>query len=116
MYASAPPEDQGLISGIVQTVAQVSTGVTFAIGSSFITSSDPEVLLGEYRKSFYVAMAFAGAAAIIAVLFVKPIAKSEKAASDVESVSRQDDTPSDPAETPEARLREELETKEVLKI
>jgi hypothetical protein len=88
VFASAPPKDQGLISGIIQTVAQVCTGISFAIGSSFISSADPKILLGEYKKSFYVAMAFAGAGAVVAVVFVKPQAKKEvKAVSDVESMA-----------------------------
>jgi hypothetical protein len=85
-FASAPLEDQGLISGIVQTVAQVSTGVSFAIGSSFIESANPEVLLGQYRKSFYVSMAFAGMAGLVSLVFLKNVPKREEVAKeDVES-------------------------------
>jgi len=110
VYASAPAEDQGLISGIVQTVAQISTGVAFAVGSSFIRGERPEVLLGQYRKSFYVAMAFAGAGAVVAALFVKTVKKREgqgegKGKSDVESVATPEDSPSVFAE-PDAEKEE----------
>lgn len=95
VYASAPPEDQGLISGIVQTVAQVSTGVAFAIGSSFISSNEPEALLREYRKSFYVSMAFAGVGGLVALVFVKPLVKVGKGGSDAESLSVREEVKSD---------------------
>ncbi|KAH8586129.1 major facilitator superfamily domain-containing protein, partial [Bisporella sp. PMI_857] len=35
-YAATPPEDQGLVSGIIQTSAQVATALGLAIGSSFL--------------------------------------------------------------------------------
>lgn len=92
-FASSPIEDQGLISGIVQTVAQVSTGVSFAIGSSFIENAEPDVLLGQYRKSFYVSMALAGMAGLISLIFLKNVPQREEAEvkNDEESVVRSDE-------------------------
>lgn len=100
-FASSPLEDQGLISGIVQTVAQVSTGISFAIGSSFIESSDPEVLLGQYRKSFYVSMAFAGMAFLISLLFLKNVPKREEIKDNEESAVRSDEEAAVPEEKAE---------------
>lgn len=77
-FASSPLDDQGLISGIVQTVAQVSTGISFAIGSSFIEAAEPEALLEQYRKSFYVSMALAGLAFITSLVFLKNVPKREE--------------------------------------
>ncbi|KAH6723086.1 major facilitator superfamily domain-containing protein [Leptodontidium sp. MPI-SDFR-AT-0119] len=67
-YAATPPEDQGLVSGIIQTSAQVATALGLAIGSSFLSSETPKGLLPEYRNSFYVAIAFGCAGAIVALV------------------------------------------------
>ncbi|KAH7378033.1 major facilitator superfamily domain-containing protein [Cadophora sp. MPI-SDFR-AT-0126] len=72
-YAATPPEDQGLIAGIIQTSAQVATALGQAIGSSFLSAETPEELLPEYRNSFYVAIAFGIAGSAVALLFIKPI-------------------------------------------
>ncbi|PVH83946.1 MFS general substrate transporter [Cadophora sp. DSE1049] len=72
-YAATPPEDQGLVSGIIQTSAQVATALGLAIGSSFLSSESPEGLLPEYRNSFYVAIAFGGVGAIVGLIWLKPI-------------------------------------------
>ncbi|KAL2061113.1 hypothetical protein VTL71DRAFT_7386 [Oculimacula yallundae] len=72
-YAATPPEDQGLVSGILQTSAQVATALGLAIGSSFLSSNTPKDLLPEYKNSFYVAIAFGCAGAIVALLWVTPI-------------------------------------------
>jgi Major Facilitator Superfamily len=76
-FASAPPEDQGLISGILQTVAQLATALAFAIASSLISAKTPEGLLPQYRNSFYISIACAGLAAIVSVIFLSPIKPEE---------------------------------------
>ncbi|KAH9204929.1 hypothetical protein DL95DRAFT_471041 [Leptodontidium sp. 2 PMI_412] len=50
-YAATPPEDQGLVSGILQTSAQVATALGLAIGSSFLSSETPKDLLPEYFET-----------------------------------------------------------------
>lgn len=73
-YAATPPKDQGLVSGIIQTSAQVATALGLAIGSSFLSSDTPKDLLPEYRRSFWVAIAFGGAGALVALIFIKSVA------------------------------------------
>ncbi|KAG4411699.1 hypothetical protein IFR04_015174 [Cadophora malorum] len=72
-YAATSSEDQGLVSGIIQTSAQVSTALDLAIGSSFLSSETPKGLLPEYRNSFYVAIAFGCAGAIVGLIWLKSI-------------------------------------------
>ncbi|KAG4432240.1 hypothetical protein IFR05_012273 [Cadophora sp. M221] len=95
-YAATPPEDQGLVSGIIQTSAQVATALGLAIGSSFLSSETPKDLLSEYRNSFYVAVAFGCAGAIVALVWIKPIpprpSNSKKA--DVEMLQSGVESPS----------------------
>ncbi|TFK54877.1 MFS general substrate transporter [Heliocybe sulcata] len=78
VYASARLEDQGLISGVIQTVAQVSNATAIGIASSFVKGGTKEQLLEQYKRSFYLAIAFAGLAVLIAVLFVRPISPKPK--------------------------------------
>lgn len=73
VYAATPPEDQGLVSGIIQTSAQVATALGLAIGSSFLSSDNPKDLLPEYRHSFYVAVTFGIAGGIVALIWINPI-------------------------------------------
>lgn len=77
--SSAPAEMQGLIAGILQTVAQLGTAMGFAIASSQIsTTGTPQELLSDYRNSFYTAMTFGGLAFILAILLIKPLKTVEK--------------------------------------
>lgn len=95
-YAATPPEDQGLVSGIIQTSAQVATALGLAIGSSFLSSETPKGLLPEYRNSFYVAIAFGCAGAIVALVWIKPIAPrpSNSKKADVEMLQSGVESPS----------------------
>lgn len=72
-YAATPAEDQGLVSGIVQTSAQIATALGLAIASSFLSGDTPETLLPQYRNSFWTAVAFGGAGSLVALFFVKSI-------------------------------------------
>lgn len=73
VFSSAPPEEQGLISGILQTVAQVSNAIAFAIGSSLVNSTELGALLVEYRNSFYFCIGCSGLAALVGVIFLTPV-------------------------------------------
>ncbi|KZT26432.1 MFS general substrate transporter [Neolentinus lepideus HHB14362 ss-1] len=84
VYASAPQEEQGLISGIVQMAGQISTALAFGIGSSFVTGGTREQLLEQYRRSFYLAVALAGLAVVTAVVFVRSIPPKPKKNEDEE--------------------------------
>lgn len=88
-YAATPSEDQGLVSGIVQTSAQVATALGLAIGSSFLSANTPEALVPEYRNSFWVAVAFGGAGSLTALIFIKPI-PPKAAVSKLKDVEKQD--------------------------
>ncbi|TFK54595.1 MFS general substrate transporter [Heliocybe sulcata] len=88
-YASAPPEEQGLISGIVQMAAQVATALASGIASSFISGGTREQLLEQYRRSFYLAVALAGLAVVIAAVFIRPIPPKPKKSTDEERVSNE---------------------------
>jgi hypothetical protein len=73
VFSSAPPDEQGLISGLIQTVAQISTAMTFAVGSSLVSSTKPAALLLDYRNSFYFCAGCTGLAALVSVLFLCPV-------------------------------------------
>jgi MFS family permease len=73
VFASSPAEEQGLVSGILQTVAQVSTAIAFAIGSSLVNNTEQTALLADYRKSFYMCIACSLSAALVAVIFLSPV-------------------------------------------
>lgn len=95
-YAATPPKDQGLVSGIIQTSAQIATALGLAIGSSFLSSETPKDLLPEYRNSFWVAVAFGGAGALVALIWIKPVAPrpSNSKKEDVEMLSSGVESPS----------------------
>lgn len=78
--SSAPNDMQGLIAGILQTVAQLGTALGFAIASSLIHGETKEELKEAYRNSFYTAMAFGAASFILAVVFIKSSMVSQKGA------------------------------------
>jgi hypothetical protein len=86
-YAATPSEDQGLVSGIIQTSAQIATALGLAIGSSFLSADTPEGLLSQYRNSYWVAVAFGGAGALVALVFIKPI-QSKLAPKDSEDIEK----------------------------
>ena len=73
VFSSAPPDEQGLISGLIQTVAQISTAMTFAVGSSLVSSAKPAALLLDYRNSFYFCAGCTGLAVLVSVLFLRPV-------------------------------------------
>jgi len=73
VFTSAPPDEQGLISGLLQTVAQISTAMTFAIGNSVVSSTKPAALLLGYRNSFYFCAGCTGLAVLVSVLFLRPV-------------------------------------------
>lgn len=73
VYEGTPADEQGLVAGIIQTIAQVSTAVAFGIGSSMVSGHTPEDLLTQYRHSFYFSIACAGGVAVIAAFWVKSI-------------------------------------------
>ena len=93
-YAATPPKDQGLVSGIIQTSAQVSTALGLAIGSSFLSSETPEGLLPEYRNSFYVAIAFGCAGAVVGLIWLKSIPPRPSKSKKEDPESRQSGVPS----------------------
>lgn len=76
VFSSAPPDEHGLISGLIQTVAQISIAVTFAVGSSLVSSTQPAALLLDYRNSFYFCAGCTGSAVLVSVLFLRPVAIS----------------------------------------
>lgn len=59
---------------------QISTALAFAIGSSFLSSHVQEVLFHQYKHSFYAGASFAGMAAVIAILFVRPVEEAVRIA------------------------------------
>jgi hypothetical protein len=73
VFSSAPPDEQGLISGLIQTVAQISTAMTFAVGSSLVSSTKPAALLLGYRNSFYFCAGCTGLAVLVSALFLRPV-------------------------------------------
>jgi hypothetical protein len=73
VFSSAPPEEQGVISGILQTTAQVSTAIAFAVGSSLVSSTEPAALLIDYRNSFYFCIGCSGLGALVAIFFLSPV-------------------------------------------
>ena len=73
VFSNAPPDEQGLISGLIQTVAQISTAMTFAVGSSLVSSTKPAALLLDYRNSFYFCAGCTGLAVLVSVLFLRPV-------------------------------------------
>lgn len=75
VFSGSSPEEQGLVSGILQTVAQVLIAIAFAMGSSSVSSTDPAGLLVDYRNSFYFRIACTGVVALVALLFLKPADK-----------------------------------------
>jgi MFS family permease len=92
-YAATPAEDQGLVSGIVQTSAQIATALGLAIASSFLSGNTPETLLPQYRNSFWTAVAFGGSGSLVALFFVKsiPPRPSSKVVADEEKLSLESD-------------------------
>jgi hypothetical protein len=92
-YAATPAEDQGLVSGIIQTSAQIATALGLAIASSFLSGTTPETLLPQYRNSFWTAVAFGGAGSLVALFFVKSISPrpSSKLVIDEEKSSAESD-------------------------
>ncbi|KAH8820201.1 major facilitator superfamily domain-containing protein [Xylogone sp. PMI_703] len=69
--ASAPIADQGIVAGVVQSVAQASIAVAFSISGSFLTGQTRQSLLKGYQNSFYCACGFSGAALLITLLFLR---------------------------------------------
>lgn len=89
IFTSAPPDEQGLISGLIQTVAQISIAITFAIGSSIVSSTQPAALLLDYRNSFYFCAGCTGLAVLVSVLFLRPVAIKAEASCDKDERTRQ---------------------------
>jgi hypothetical protein len=83
-FASAPSEDQSVISGTIQTVAQISGALAFAIGAAFVSGSSVETLVPQYRHSCYVGVAFCGMGVLTAFNFVKSAPKVVPEFDDVE--------------------------------
>lgn len=83
VFSSAPLEEQGLISGILQTVAQVSTAIAMAVGSSLIKDKESRALLLDYRNSFYFCISCSGLATWVAVIFLSPVDKKASIIHDV---------------------------------
>jgi hypothetical protein len=73
VFSSAPPEEQGLISGLIQTIAQISTAMTFAVGSSLVSGTKPAAILLDYRNSFYFCAGCSGLAVLVSLLFLHPL-------------------------------------------
>ncbi len=73
VFSSAPLDEQGLISGLIQTIAQISTAMTFAVGSSLVTSTKPAALLLDYRNSLYFCSGCTGLAVLVSVIFLRPV-------------------------------------------
>lgn len=84
--SSAPNNMQGLIAGILQTVAQLGTALGFAIASSLIHGETKEELKDAYRNSFYTSMAFGAASFVVAVIFIKSSMVPLKGAESQEAV------------------------------
>jgi predicted MFS family arabinose efflux permease len=82
IFSSAPPDEQGLISGLIQTVAQISIAMTFAVGSSLVRSTQPAALLSDYRNSFYFCAGCTGLAALVSALFLRPVDMKAEASCD----------------------------------
>jgi hypothetical protein len=89
VFSSAPPDEQGLISGLIQTVAQISTAMTFAVGSSLVSSTKPAALLLDYRNSFYFCAGCTGLAVLVSVLFLRPVDKKAELSCDKDERIRQ---------------------------
>ena len=71
VFASAPPEDQGVISGTIQTVAQIAGALAFAIGAAFVGGSGVTILVPQYHHSCYVGIVFCSMGALTAFGFIK---------------------------------------------
>jgi protein-S-isoprenylcysteine O-methyltransferase Ste14 len=84
VLSSSPPEEQGLVSGILQTVAQVSIAIAFAVGSSLVTSTEQAALLADYRNSFYFCIACIGLAALVALVILKPVDRTVEVKDDTD--------------------------------
>jgi len=78
VFSSAPPDEQGLISGLIQTVAQISIAIAFAVGSSLVSSTNPAALLLDYRNSFYFCAGCTGLAVLVSVFILCPVGMKPK--------------------------------------
>ncbi|KAK5172277.1 uncharacterized protein LTR77_003915 [Saxophila tyrrhenica] len=88
--ASAPLPDQGLVAGIMQSAAQVSVAIFYAISGSFIDKATPQTILSDYRNAFYCATAAAAAALVITAFLIHAPSRDESTHEAVPSATQQE--------------------------